>query len=330
MSRKLRLEFSGATYHVINRGNYRRDLFAEAGAARSFCDCLDEACQRHGWRLHGFVVMRNHFHLAVETPEPNLSVGMKWLQGTWAQRFNRFRTEKGRPFQGRYKAWHVEPGHSLAQVVRYIHLNPVRANAEPPDRLGDYPWSSLAMFTRRPRPTWLVPATALGDCGDLPDTPEGWREYRRQLAAWATQDSAVESEHLTGCKRQWAIGSPRFRAELRTKLEAQAAPHERWVLAGADPQAIRLARAECWEDRLQSLAAAFAINLADLPCKKSAQEKLTLAAAMKATSSVSLAWLAHRLQMGATDSVASLLHRFCARGGTATPAFKAALSGFRT
>ena len=60
------------------------------------------------WRLHAFVIMRNHFHLAVETPEANLSVGMKWLQGTWAAQFNRYRGEAGRPFQGRYKAQHVE------------------------------------------------------------------------------------------------------------------------------------------------------------------------------------------------------------------------------
>jgi len=127
MARKLRLEYAGACYHVINRGNYRRDLFAGKGAAESFQRCLFEAAARFGWRLHAFVIMRNHFHLAIETPEPNLSEGMQWLQATWAARFNRFHGETGRPFQGRYKALHVEPGHALAQVAHYIHLNPVRA-----------------------------------------------------------------------------------------------------------------------------------------------------------------------------------------------------------
>jgi REP element-mobilizing transposase RayT len=107
MPRKLRLEFPDACYHVINRGNYRRDLFAGKGSAEAFERTLFEACARFGWRLHAFIIMRNHFHLAVETPEPNLSDGMKWLQGTWAMRFNRFRGEVGRPFQGRYKAIHV-------------------------------------------------------------------------------------------------------------------------------------------------------------------------------------------------------------------------------
>src|SRR5262245_12557187 len=90
--------------------------------------------------------MSNHFHLTLETPEPNLSEGMKWLQGTWAQRFNRFHGETGRPFQGRYKAWHVEPGHALAQVAHYVHLNPVRARLVPAARLGEYRWTSLSLF----------------------------------------------------------------------------------------------------------------------------------------------------------------------------------------
>ena len=81
MPRKLRIEFSGACYHVTNRGNYRRDLFESDGASESFCGCLDETCCSFGWRVHAFTVMGNHFRLAVETPEPNLSEGMKWLQG---------------------------------------------------------------------------------------------------------------------------------------------------------------------------------------------------------------------------------------------------------
>ena len=98
MARQIRLEFPGACYHVINRGNYRRDLFAMKGAAEAFESVLFEAAARCGWRVHAYVIMRNHFHLAVETPGPNLSLGMKFLQGTWANRFNRFHGLQGRPF----------------------------------------------------------------------------------------------------------------------------------------------------------------------------------------------------------------------------------------
>ena len=91
MARPWRIEFAGACYHVINRGNYRRNLFGERGAAAAFERALDEAATRFGWRIHAYVVMRNHFHLAVEIAEPNLSGGMQWLQGTWARRYNGFR-----------------------------------------------------------------------------------------------------------------------------------------------------------------------------------------------------------------------------------------------
>jgi REP element-mobilizing transposase RayT len=88
MARKLRIEYPGALYHVINRGNYRRDVFESAGAAEAFVAALREAVAQYGWRVHAYVVMRNHYHLAVETPQPNLVEGMHWLQSTLATRFN--------------------------------------------------------------------------------------------------------------------------------------------------------------------------------------------------------------------------------------------------
>jgi REP element-mobilizing transposase RayT len=127
MARALRVEFAGGCYHVINRGNYRQDLFRSRGAAEAFERMPGEAAERFGWRIHAYVVMRNHFHLAVEIAEPDLGEGMKWLQGTWVRRFNGYRHLVGRPFQGRYKALLVEPGQALGQVGHYIHLNPVRA-----------------------------------------------------------------------------------------------------------------------------------------------------------------------------------------------------------
>ncbi len=102
VARKPRLEFAGAIYHVLNRGNYRADLFETAGAAQAFVDCLFESCEKSGWRLHAYAVMRNHYHLAVETPQGNLVAGVHWLQSTFGNRFNRFRGEHGRAFQGRY------------------------------------------------------------------------------------------------------------------------------------------------------------------------------------------------------------------------------------
>ena len=101
MPRRLRMEQEGGLYHVINRGNYRRDLFETVGSAEAFLETLFEAAGRWRWRVHAYVLMRNHFHLAIETLEPTLGEGMHWLQSTLATRFNRFRQESGHLFQGR-------------------------------------------------------------------------------------------------------------------------------------------------------------------------------------------------------------------------------------
>lgn len=127
MARKLRLEFSGAIYHVINRGNYRDFVFHSLGTRQAFERCLFQACVCSDWQLHAFVIMGNHYHLALETPQGNLVNGMQWLQATFANRFNRLRGEHGHLFQGRYKALLAEPGERLGCLCHYIHLNPARA-----------------------------------------------------------------------------------------------------------------------------------------------------------------------------------------------------------
>ena len=86
---------------MLNRGNYRANVFATDGAKSAFEECLFDACTKSHWLLHAYVVMRNHYHLAIETPEGNLVAGMQWLQATFANRFNRFRGERGHLFQGR-------------------------------------------------------------------------------------------------------------------------------------------------------------------------------------------------------------------------------------
>ena len=111
----------------MSRGNYRKDLFTEAQTGVAFEKALFDACECCGWRLHAYVIMSNHYHLALETPNGNLVEGMRWLQGTFGNRFNKFTGERGHVFQGRYKALLVEPGRSLVGLVNYIHLNPIRA-----------------------------------------------------------------------------------------------------------------------------------------------------------------------------------------------------------
>jgi putative transposase len=263
MARKLRLEYAGACYHVINRGNYRRDVFAPKGAAEAFERCLAEAAEAFGWRVHAYVVMRNHFHLAVETPKPNLSLGMKWLQGTWATRFNRFRGEAGRPFQGRYKALHVESGHALAQVAHYIHLNPVRAKAVTIARMGEFVRSSLPRFSGKDRPAWLAPETVLAESGGLSDTAAGWRKYSEYLGFLAEEDVRLKEERFGRLSQGWMVGSDEFKQALQRDLEKLGGPLEKVRLLGSDR--VPEWRDEHWENVLQRGARALKINLERLP-----------------------------------------------------------------
>jgi len=304
----MRVEYEGACYHVINRGNYRRRLFEGEGAAEAFVRTLGEAAERFGWRIHAYVVMSNHFHLAVEIGEPNLSEGMKWLQGTWIRRYNGFRRLVGRPFQGRYKALLVEPGHALGQVCHYIHLNPVRAGLVTPERAEDYRWSSLAQWTKSDRPAWLEPRTVLQEAGGLRDTAAGWKRYRSYLEFLATDEPSRREMVAQKLSRGWCVGASEFKTEMRRQARERGAALERF--AGLDPTEARRERDELWAEQLARLAQAADIDLAALPAAKSHPSKSLLAAAMKRTTSVSNAWLAEHLAMGRPASASQFARRW--------------------
>jgi len=330
MARKLRLEFAGACYHVINRGNYRRNVFGADGAAEAFAMCLGQAVARFGWRVHAYVIMRNHFHLAVETPEPNLSAGMQWLQVTWAMRFNRYRREHGRPFQGRYKALLVEPGLALAQVAHYIHLNPVRAGVVPVERAGEYRWSSLARFLEKERPASLVANTVLRESGELPDSPEGWARYLAYLALVAEEDPRLREERFGRFNRGWVIGSETFQARMRQQLLAMGAGTGRFALLGADREGQRAAKEALWEEKLGQAAQSLEVDPERLPVRKNAPEKVKLAAVLKAGTSVTNVWLARRLAMGEPATVSQYIRRHRLARGEQDARWQATLSKIKT
>src|SRR5271165_3079274 len=108
MPRKLRLEYPGAIYHVMNRGDRREDIVWDEADRRRFAETLGEACGKTEWQVHAWCLMRNHFHLVVETPQPNLVAGMQWLLGTYTARFNRRHKVFGHLFSGRYKSLIVD------------------------------------------------------------------------------------------------------------------------------------------------------------------------------------------------------------------------------
>jgi putative transposase len=244
--------------------------------------------------LHAFVVMRNHYHLAVETPEGNLVAGMQWLQATFANRFNRLRGERGHLFQGRYKCLVVEEGAALGLVCDYIHLNPVRAGVVPVERLADYRHASY-WYLRRPRerPDFLHPETALAEANGLRDDRRGWQAYTDHLAWQAAEGPAGKNRTYVSVSQGWALGSREFRMGL-VKDHALAAETRAWEREGA--KEIKAAR---WEELLQRALKVLGRTENELTQgPKSAVWKVGVAAYLKERTQVSNPWLAERLGFG--------------------------------
>ncbi|HEX7631316.1 MAG TPA: transposase [Lacunisphaera sp.] len=302
MARKLRLEFPGACYHVINRGNYRADVFKTNGARMAFESCLFDACRKSGWQLHAFVIMRNHFHLAVETPAGNLVSGMHWLQCTFATRFNRLRDERGHLFQGRYKALLVEDGGHFSLVCDYIHLNPVRAHLLSVAKLDEFRYSSY-WYLQRPkdRPRELRLDLVLAATG-LADTPAGWDSYRDYLDWQAEEGPAGKSKAYVSMSQGWALGSADFKSTL-IEDHALAATARAWETAGAEE-----IRQQAWEATCREALTILRYSESDLGASgKAAPWKVALAIFLKERTQASNRWLAQRLKMGSPKYVSYLV-----------------------
>ncbi len=165
MARPLRLEFAGALYHVTSRGDRQEDIYLEDKDRETFLDVLSEVCNRFNWIVHAYCLMTNHYHLLIETPDANLSQGMRQLNGVYTQTFNRQHKRVGHVFQGRYKAILVQKETYLLELARYIVLNPVRAHMVRTAK--DWPWSSYratAGYIEPPKALnidWLLAAFAV-------------------------------------------------------------------------------------------------------------------------------------------------------------------------
>ena len=157
MSRQLRVVFPGAVYHVMSRGNGGEWIFDGGDDWTALLTRLEGAVERYGLVVHGYCLMHNHYHLLVETPRGNLSIGMRHLNGGYAAGFNRRRARVGHVFQGRFKAVLVEKDAHLLEAIRYLALNPVRTERPLCERPEDWRWGSYRVaLGLAPRPHWLT------------------------------------------------------------------------------------------------------------------------------------------------------------------------------
>lgn len=305
MARKLRVEYPGAVYHVMNRGDRREPIFRDEADRQEFIRALGEACGKTGWQVHALCLMPNHFHLVVETPRGNLVAGMKWFLGTYTGRFNRRHKLFGHLFSGRYKSLVVDGSGSgyLKTVCDYVHLNPVRAKLlTSKQALRQYPWGSWPQYLKgaAKRWPWLRVDRLLGEYGIPKDSAAGRRQLERALEERRGGETGADYKKL---RRGWCLGAESFRKELLGQMkERMGAEHyggERQETMEAHAEGIvlqELKRLRWGEDELEQRA-------------KGDPGKVALAARLRAETAVTVRWIAERLAMGAPGYVNHLLYR---------------------
>ena len=234
MPRRLRIEYPGAIYHVMNRGDRREDIFRDAGDRKRFLSALAEACGKTDWQVHAYCLMRNHFHLVMETPGANLVEGMKWLLGVYTKRFNIRHKLCGHLFAGRYKALLVDGSANgyLRTVCDYVHLNPVRAKLiKSGASLESFQWSSYGEYLKpgRHRPPWLRVDRLLGEHGIPRDSAAGRQVFAGRMERRRAEESGVDYWTI---RRGWCLGGEPFRKELLAAAAEQVGPSH----FGADRQ----------------------------------------------------------------------------------------------
>ena len=217
MTRPLRIQFPNAVYHVINRGNEKSDIFNDDEDRNCFLKILAQSSKTYNIKLYCFVLMKNHFHLLVETPLGNLSEFMRHFNITYTSHYNRRHNRVGHLYQGRYKSILVEKDSYLTMVSRYIHLNPARTaliKSLKPDQqlqyLWSYNWSSL--------PGYLNPAiqldfldyqTVLAEYGGCNQT--GINQYKQQLTEDLNTDFSINDKVIG----QSILGGKKFISRIK-------------------------------------------------------------------------------------------------------------------
>ena len=303
MARKLRIQFPGAIYHVMSRGDRREDIFRDDLDRQSFIETLADACAKTDWQVHAFVLMPNHFHLVVETPQPNLVAGMKWFLGTYTARFNRRHKISGHVFAGRYKSLLVGgKGGYLRTVCDYVHLNPVRARMlTDGESVASFPWSSMRWIVGETaaRPEWLRVERLFGESGIGRDDRAGRAEYARRLEARRATES---NEDYRAVRSGWCLGNEEFRQELLAKIDGAAG---RSHFGGELIEAAEARAAKIVDEELRRAVWAEAELTGR---RKGDPVKLRIARRLRAETTVTLQWIATRLHMGTQSHLSHLLY----------------------
>lgn len=213
MARPLRIEYPGAVYHITSRGNARGNIYVDDADRKIFLEVLAAVIEKYNWLCHAYCLMDNHYHLLLETPDPNLSLGMRQLNGVYTQRTNRRHHRVGHVFQGRYKSILVEKNEHLLELCRYIVLNPVRAGLVGTQE--KWKWSSYhatAYAVKKPgflSVEWLLGQFARGK-------NEARKAYRKFVADGIEKTEENPWKKLIG---QIVFGGSDFVADIQSRVD---------------------------------------------------------------------------------------------------------------
>ncbi len=295
MSRPIRLEYPGAVFHITCRGNERRTTFRDDLDRVRFLDLLGQAVDRFRWVVTAYVLMSNHFHFVVELTAANLSRGMQWLNGGYVQRFNLRHERVGHLHQGRFKSILIEEDTYMLELIRYVVLNPVRANMVP--RPEDYAWSSYRATAGLGHvPEWLAADDVLLRFGSDRDLAQA--RYRRFVED-GIGSHRVPWEDLVG---QVYLGSEQWRNEVRDRLRGRPR-------ADAHPRQQRALGERTMAEVMTSVARALPIDPAWLRLGRGGTARMIAAWIGRHEADLNLAEIAAALRLRSSGHVSMLIQR---------------------
>jgi putative transposase len=220
MGRPLRIEYPGALYHITSRGNEKKDIFLSDKDRKKFLSILADYHDRCRILIHCYVLMKNHYHLVLETPLGNLLKVMHGINSAYTGYFNREYERVGHLFQGRYRAIVVDRDAYLLELSRYVHLNPVRARIV--RRLEKYRWSSyLGYIRKREQVPWVEYSLVLSQCGGSQERSR--REYKRYVERGYEEEGASPLKELYG---QVLLGTEEFIGRVKGLVKGKAVSEE--------------------------------------------------------------------------------------------------------
>ena len=309
MARQIRIEYAGATYHLLVRGNHGHAIYGDDQDRKLWLEALGEVCEKTGWRVHAYVMMGNHYHLLLETPEANLVAGMKWFQGAYTQRYNSRHRVFGHLFQGRYKALVVdgEVGGYFGVVSTYIHLNPARAKLIRigEERLARYRWSSYPSYVKAGgrRPPWLETGRVLGNLGFKAGEADGYETYveGRGLELGIKSGRKALNEEWEMIRRGWYMGGDGFRGRLLKRVKEGLSKGRSGSYHGEAKQAHGEAEAERLLEAGMGVLGGHAGQVAKTG--KGTAEKKALAGWLRQRTTAGRQWVCERLCMGEVSAV---------------------------